>query len=454
MKPLSFGHLALFLTCLFLVVLLSPGSDTTSPTLIEAQSPLMLTPMAHLPYIRYDAPPLEHPTQITFVPYVTGIPTKSINAITHANDARLFVVLRQGVIRIISANGTLLSTPFLDIQDLVGTTNWEEGMLGLAFHPAYPTVPYFYVTYTEDVTKAIHLDRFTVSSNPNVADPASRLSLMAIVKPDDDGTPSPVHNGGDIHFGPDGYLYVAFGDGGPDPMVGSGVPGDPYNNAQNVYTLLGKMARIDVNNTGGIQPTCGRAGTYSIPPDNPYVGNPGCQEIWSRGFRNPWRFSFDRLTGDMFIGDVGEWLREELNFEPANHPGGRHYGWHCWEGSVDYSTVFPDVSGNCNYENPQAYTFPIFEYNTHQNGTCSIVGGYMYRGTQSYSFYGDYIFGDFCNGIWLAYKNQAGQWVVNSYGTAGFFLSTFGQGYDGELYAGAWLHTGDQNTLYRVVPVD
>ncbi|MCL4870179.1 MAG: PQQ-dependent sugar dehydrogenase [Anaerolineae bacterium] len=414
--------------------------------------------MAYLPHIRSAPPtptpiPPEHPAQITFVPFVTGITTKSINAITHANDARLFVVLREGVIQIVQPNGTILPTPFLDIRPMVGTTNWEEGMLGLAFHPSYPSVPHFYITFTHKVTKAIHLERYTVSSNPNLADPGSRQILLVIDKPDDGGIPSLVHNGGDIHFGPDGYLYAGFGDGGPDPYPGSPAPGDPHNNAQNLQTLLGKIIRINVNNSSGIPATCGNISTYSIPADNPYVGETVCQEIWAQGLRNPWRFSFDRLTGDMFIGDVGEWMREELNFEPANSPGGRHYGWHCWEGSYNYSLSYPDVAASCEYHNPQIYTFPIFQYNTHQNGTCSIVAGYMYRGTKYYSLYGDYLFADFCTGVWLAYQ-QGQQWVVYPAGNAGFFLSTFGQGFDGELYAGSWVQTGNQNTLYKVVPID
>ncbi len=420
------------------------------PSLVREEQAPEGTPLVYLP--SFSTPRVDHPTQINFEPFVTGLNTKSINAITHAHDSRLFIVEREGYVRIVFPNGTLHPSPFLDIHTLVGTSNWEEGLLGLVFHPNYPNTPYFYISYTHQSSKSIYLDRVAVSADPNAADPASRVSLFAIAKPSDGSGISPVHNGGDLHFGPDGYLYMGVGDGGPDPWVGSNIPGDPDNNAQSIYRLLGKMLRIDVNQSTGIPPECGSQ-FYSIPADNPYVGVDGCDEIWAIGLRNPWRFSFDRLTGDMFIGDVGEWQREELNFQAAGTGGGRHYGWHCWEGTLNYSTLFPQVNFDCNYDNPGLYTPPIFEY-THASGGCSIVGGYMYRGSKSYAFYGDYIFADFCSGYWLAHQDTAGVWVFQAMGNTGFFISTFGEGADGELYAGSWRSNGTDNTLYKVLSIN
>lgn len=450
MNPFTLRRSPVFMLITLILLIVGVFFTSAKATPSTATEPASgADPLIYLPNLY--TTPLEHPSAINFVPFATGLPGKSINAITHAHDNRLFVVEREGYIRIIFPNGSVHPTPFLDIHTLVGTTNWEEGMLGLVFHPNYPAVPHFYITYTDKTSKTIFLDRLSVSADPNAANPASRVTLLTIAKPLDGETPSPVHNGGDLHFGPDGYLYMSVGDGGPDPWVGSGIPGDPDNNSQDILSLLGKILRLDVNQSTGIPPECGGS-YYTIPPDNPYVNRGGCDEVWAIGLRNPWRFSFDRLTGDMFIGDVGEWQREELNIQPAGLPGGRNYGWHCWEGTFNYSIAFPQVMSDCQYDEPQLYTPPAFEYG-HNTGGCSIVAGYMYRGNQSYSFYGDYIFADFCTGYWLAHQNESGAWVFQEMGDVTFFISTFGEGFNGELYAGAWLPSGNSNTVYKLVPV-
>jgi glucose/arabinose dehydrogenase len=212
---------------------------------------------------------------------------------------------------------------------------------------------------------------------------------------------------------------------------------------------LGKILRIDVNSSGGVPPDCGEsASQYTIPSNNPFVdGLAGkCDEIWATGLRNPWRFSFDPLTNDMFITDVGEWDREEVNFWSAGAPGGVNYGWHCYEGSLDYTVEYPEIAPHCG--SADLYTFPIFEY----GGGCSIIGGFMYRGSQYASLYGHYLLADFCSGqMWLLYLDNSNNWVSLPAGNTGLFVSAFGQGVDGELYAGTWLPSQGDNKIYHVV---
>ena len=287
--------------------------------------------------------------------------------------SRLFIVEKTGYLRIVTvSNGvyTLLATPFLDIDALVGSSGNEQGLLGLAFHPNYASNGYFYVDYTNNVGDTV-IARYRVSTgNPNLADPTSALILLTIAQPYSN------HNGGQLHFGPDGYLYIGMGDGG------SG--GDPEDRAQNTGTLLGKMLRIDVNS----------GSPYGIPPTNPFVGpgNP-LDEIWAIGVRNPWRYSFDRLTGDLWIGDVGQSAWEEIDLEPAGSPGGRNWGWRCMEGNHIY-----DISGNCPAD-LSVLDEPLFEY-SHSDG-CAITGGYVYRGSPNSAYFGQYLFADYCVGSQL-----------------------------------------------------
>ena len=289
-------------------------------------------------------------------PVITGL--SSPVGITHAGDGsgRLFIVLQGG--RIVIFDGVkILSSPFLDITSVV-SSGGERGLLGLAFHPNYVGNGSFYVNYTNTAGDTV-IARYSVSANPNQADPTSADILLTIPQPFSN------HNGGQLHFGPDGYLYIGIGDGG------SG--GDPQNNGQDLGTLLGKILRIDVD----------KGPPYAIPPDNPFFG-PGdgaLDEIWAWGLRNPWRFSFDRLTGDMFIGDVGQNSWEEVDFQPASSAGGENYGWRLMEGNSCYNPAT-----NCN---DSTLTLPILVYD-HTVG-CSVTGGYRYRGSKNPALDGFYL---------------------------------------------------------------
>ncbi|MCL4263701.1 MAG: PQQ-dependent sugar dehydrogenase [Anaerolineae bacterium] len=353
--------------------------------------------------------------------------------IANAGDNRLFIVERAGIIKIIDTSGNTLPTPFLNIANIVHDSPNERGLLGLAFHPDYPNTPYFYVNYT---TVAIDghalgdtvVSRFSVSGDPNVADPNSRLEIIHIAQPDWN------HNGGDLNFGVDGYLYIGMGDGGSS--------GDPQNNAQTPTTLLGKMLRIDVNGGGGA-PDCDSDGNYTVPASNPFVDGVGgnCDEIWHMGLRNPWRFSFDRQTHDMFIGDVGQGAWEEVNFQPANSTGGENWGWRCYEGVHPYNTT------GC--QPPDAYDFPFFEY-SHSLGI-AVSGGFVYRGTDYPALQGYYIFADYGFGnAWLSYPDGGGGWDTTYIGTLPNVgaPSSFGEGCDGELYVAHY--SSSNGAIYKI----
>ncbi|MAP81019.1 MAG: cadherin [Aequorivita sp.] len=320
-------------------------------------------------------------------------------SLKHANDDRLFVVEKGGKIKIIQANGTVNATPFLDISSLI-STNGERGLLGLAFHPDYENTGYFYVNYTNTAGDT-QISRFSVSSNTDVADPSSELPLLSFSQPASN------HNGGDLAFGPDNYLYIASGDGG-----GSG---DPNNRAQDLNYFLGKILRIDVDNTTG-------GNNYGIPADNPFVGNPNAlDEIWAYGLRNPWRFSFDFTDNTIWIADVGQTSIEEINRANATDAG-LNYGWRCYEGTQPYNTQ------NCP---PQGdLTFPFAEY-SHSNGNCSITGGYVYRGSVYTDISGLYFFADFCSGL-IGSVNNAGN--ITNYGSFSGSWVSFGEDVNKELY--------------------
>lgn len=377
------------------------------------------------------------PHHIGFAPYfLDNDLLGDITDIEHAGDGRVFVVERPGRI-LVFQNGILLDT-FLDLPGLVGGSNWEEGLLGLAFPPDYPATPHFFVQYTESgPLKRIVVARYTVSSNPNQADPHSGVILMHIDKsPNPPGyldPISPVHNGGDLTFGPDGYLYIPVGDGGPDPF--EGINGDPDNDSQNLNTLLGKLLRIDIDPAAGLPPECGDSAYYSIPADNPFVGEAGCAEIWAYGLRNPWRISFDKLTGDLYITDVGEWQYEEVNFVPAGQGSGWNFGWNCYEGSYIYRP-------GC----PGEFVFPVFEYERGL-GCASIIGGYVYRGSQYPNLYGYYLFADYCaEKMWAMKQDRFGQWRTIEFPLAEYNFTTFGEDVNGELYAGR----SDFDGIYQV----
>ena len=329
--------------------------------------------------------------------------------ITNANDSRLFVVQQDGIIKIIQPTGIINTINFLNISTKV-LYGGERGLLGLAFHPQYSTNGYFFVYYNNTAGN-ITVARYTVSSSDsNVADPTSEKILLNIPKPFDN------HNGGSIHFAPDGNLWIVTGDGG------SG--GDPNNNAQNKNSLLGKMLRIDVNSTN----------PYNIPADNPFVGVDGADEIWSYGLRNAWKFSFDLTTGNAMIADVGQGQIEEINRNPISQAG-INYGWRCYEGNTAYNT------SGC--ASSTTMTFPIAVYN-HSGGRCSITGGYVYRGSLYPTLQGKYFFADYCSDqIGILSSDNSITWT-SAYPGSGF--STFGQDNQKGLYIAA-LNTGK---IYKI----
>jgi glucose/arabinose dehydrogenase len=450
---------------------------------------------SYLPLLaRNDQPAVPPATDIDLVPFASGFTNHdgskaSVTAIVSPGpgDNRLFVVQQEGQIRIVYPDGSIEPEPFLDLSqggpgapgiDLVstgdgGVVNWEKGMLGLAFHPNFAANGLFFVTYTPIRSPAqpnsVVLLRLGVQAgNPNKADLNNRAQLFRIDKPFDNDCSIPVngicnygvHNGGDLHFGPDGYLYVGIGDGGPDPFGVSHYtfPGDENNHAQRLDTLLGKMLRLDVDSNSGIAPTCDNVpgANYSIPPSNPFVGDSGtCGEIWASGLRNPWRFSFDRATGNMYIADVGEWYSEELNRQLASSTGGENYGWHCYEANADYLSLvewdadeWPELFASCTAP-MSAYTFPVLSYRTQiGNRDCSITGGFVYRGSAYPSLQGHYVFADFCSRrIWRAVP-QAGAWEkVELDSSANFGISTFGENAAGELFIGGYV----EDKIYRIV---
>jgi len=353
---------------------------------------------------------------ITLTPLNTG---GFVNAPLHVatpddGTGRLFVVSQEGVIQIY-ANGSYLATPFLDITSLV-TYNDEQGLLSMDFHPNYATNGYFYVYYVDNLTTPglVTIARYSVSAaDPNVADPASAQIVLKIPNPFDD-----THRGGRLEFGPDGYLYAGIGD--------SGGVGDPDNRAQNKGSLFGKLLRIDVDGTGAIP--CGQSTPmpYAIPPTNPFVGVQGaCEEVWAYGFRNPWRFSFDRATNDLFIADVGEDSWEEVDFQPANDGGGENYGWRMMEADHCYN---PPT--NCD---DGSLTLPIMEY-AHSATRCATIGGFRYRGTLIPDMVGMYIFGDLCSGEVFGATQSGSNWTFQVLKDTTFVLSGFGEDQAGELY--------------------
>ncbi len=326
--------------------------------------------------------------------------------VTHAGDGsgRLFVAQQGGLIKII-ADGEVLQTPFLNLSSIVSaeanSQNYtERGLLGLAFAPDYAESGRFYVNYT-DINGNTVVARYTVSdSDPNLADPNSAQIILTQQQPHSN------HNGGNLAFGADGYLYVAFGDGGSQ--------GDPQGNGQNLGTWLGKILRIDVSGDAG----------YVVPEDNPFVGNPAAQpEIWAYGLRNPWRFSFDTETGDLYIGDVGGDRYEEVNFEPADSVGGVNYGWNTYEGM--HPTGFRNP--------PDNVTLPIAEYDHSQGVT--VAGGYVYHGELLPQLDGQYFYGDWGSGtLWTAWRDANDVWQSAVFiRNSGHSISSFGLDENNEL---------------------
>jgi glucose/arabinose dehydrogenase len=387
------------------------------------------------------------PTDLALVPVATA--TQPV-AVRNARDGsnRLFIVEKGGVIKILK-NGAVLATPFLTIP--VSTTS-EQGLLGLAFHPNFASNRKFYVTYTRaaggtvlgTTADQVMAEYLVPLATPDVADPTTRREILSV--PDLAGN----HNGGDLHFGPDGYLYYSMGDGGPQ--------NDPNEFAQNVwkkpvngkdYYLLGKILRIDIDNTtparlgpyygaddkatfaqGELCAAAVGAANYAVPIDNPFVASANtCDEIYHFGMRNPWRFSFDRRTGEMFIGDVGQGAHEEVSVAPPRAP--QNFGWKCFEGFTSNFTT-----GACS-PLPPNITAPILDYAHSDNGggfRCSIGGGYRYRGPIA-QMQGLYAYNDYCSGeIWFAQKSAAGAWTTAVWQDTNGSPVGFGEDEIGNLY--------------------
>jgi glucose/arabinose dehydrogenase len=346
------------------------------------------------------------PEGLTLTPFVDGLELPVfITPVTGSNDT-LFVLEKGGRVRLVE-NGVVSGTSVLDIENLV-STGLDQGLLGIAVHPEYQSNGFIFVNYTDEAGDT-QIVRYTVSAN--VADPASAKTILSVDQPHNN------HNGGMVTFGPDGYLYIVMGDGGSQ--------GDPDGNGQNMNSLLSKMLRIDVDN----------GDPYSIPEDNPFVGQEGVRpEIWTSGWRMPWRFSFDRETGDMWLADVGQNEYEEISFQAAGQGGG-NYGWRCYEATHEY-----DLSENCEGKD---FIDPVLEYD-HSQGA-SVTGGYVYRGSAIPELQGRYVYGDFTNGyIWLA-SQQDDNWTTALWQDTDLNISSFGEDADGELFVIDY-----SGTIYRL----
>lgn len=387
-----------------------PTEDSPSPTDSAATSE-QPTPAAGAPIEATAAPVTDAPVQaenVTNFPDPSGFAWQQVvTGLTRPTDltappdgsGRMMVLEQPGMIRIIQNDG-LLPDLFLDLRDRVGSSGNEQGLLGLAFHPQYTQNGFFYLNYTDRNGDTV-VARYSVSGgDPNRGDLGSEKVLLKIEQPYAN------HNGGGMAFGPDGMLYISTGDGG------SG--GDPQGNGQSLETLLGKILRIDVNN----------GDPYVVPADNPFTNGGGRPEIWSYGLRNPWRFSFDRAEGDMYIADVGQNAWEEINFEPADSTGGLNYGWDFKEGTHPFEGTPPS---------DLAMVDPVHEYQ-HPVG-CSVTGGYVYRGQALPEFNGIYLFSDFCTGIvWGMLRGAEGGWTVQELFRTGLMVSSFGEDASGEIY--------------------
>ncbi|MBI2874996.1 MAG: PQQ-dependent sugar dehydrogenase [Firmicutes bacterium] len=339
--------------------------------------------------------------------------------LTHAPDDsdRVFIVQQGGKV-MVRQGGELQKEPFADLSSLITTRNAEQGLLSIAFHPRFSDNDQVFASYTDRNGDSV-LARYRAEpvqsggSGSRRLDPETAEIILAVQQPYGN------HNGGLAKFGPDGYLYFGLGDGGS--------AGDPRGNGQNPKTLLGSLLRLDVNVARG----------YAIPPDNPFTGGPEKREIWAYGLRNPWRFSFDRLTGDLYIADVGQDNREEVDFQPAGAPGGRNYGWNVWEGTFRHRPGLEPAS---------EVIFPVAEYPTRPEG-CAVTGGYVYRGEAVPALRGLYLYGDFCTGTIWGMRQAGGAWRTSVLLKTEMNIASFGEDEDGELYVVDY-----RGAVYRFVP--
>jgi glucose/arabinose dehydrogenase len=376
-----------------------------SPALAQEQGGA--TPNPSAPTATFAPRPADIPDPAGFQWSLVADGFDSPIGIVPANDGtgRLFAWEQSGKIWSIK-DGEVSLDPFLDIGDKFpaavtqgGYT--EQGLLGMAFHPDYKDNGLFFIHYT-DMNANTVIARYKVSSDPDKADPASASVILTVQQP------FPDHKGGQLAFGPDGYLYIGLGDGGN--------PDDPLRNGQNKNTLLAKILRIDINGT-----------PYKVPDDNPLVGQADAKpETWAFGLRNPFRFSFDKQTGDLYIGDVGQWDYEEVDFQPAGSKGGQDYGWSAYQG------MHPHIQQTLPVDE-SAMTLPILEY-PHTEG-CAIIGGYVYRGTALPALNGIYFYGDYCTGrIWAAIRGADSTWHAYLWMQTKYVITSFGQDEAGELY--------------------
>jgi glucose/arabinose dehydrogenase len=376
----------------------SPTPTVPSPTSSPTPGPVLATPTSAS----------ADKTSFKFTRIAAGL--SSPVYVTGAGDGsgRVFIVEQIGRIRVVKA-GMLLPAPFLDIRSLV-VAGGERGLLSVAFDPQFKTNGAFFVDYTRasktvaDVGDTV-IARYISSPGADVADRTSAQVLLTI------NQPQPNHNGGLVRFGPDGLLYIGMGDGGNGSDIGPGHA--PEGNGQSLTTLLGKILRIQV----------GATGPYTVPADNPNLGGGARKEIWAYGVRNPWRFSFDRATGDLYIGEVGQGKWEEIDFQPSGAKGGANYGWPTWEGTHRFraGTARPGD------------TKPIAEY-SHAGGRCSVTGGYVYRGARIPALSGYYVFGDYCTGTLMTLVRFGGKWRLSALRPTPYSISSFGEDDDGELY--------------------
>jgi glucose/arabinose dehydrogenase len=354
--------------------------------------------------------PLPGDLSLKLSPFVSSGLSSPVFLTQPLDDGRIFVVEQAGRIRVVK-DGVLQSTPFLDLTGRV-LYSGERGLLSVAFHPQYATNHYFYVYFTTQPNGDVRIERFTATANPDVADATS--SKLIITAPH---SSQANHNGGLLTFGPDGMLYAALGDGGG--------AGDPLGNGQNFNSLLGGMIRLDVDH----------GDPYAVPADNPFVGQAGKRaELWAKGLRNPWRYAFDPPTGLLYIADVGQGEREEVDVVNANS-GGLNYGWNITEGTTCYN------ASSCN---KTGLTDPVLDY-THDAGACSITGGYVYRGSAIAGLQGHYLYSDYCAGFLKSFRYANGVAVdQKDWGITTGNVTSFGKDIDGELYVLA------DNTIYKI----